>query len=651
MRLRVYLALICSSFAGLFLFVCGLLIVMVVREHLVQNQIAHSLHVARMVSHYQPLQSFMLDDPDPRETEQIQQYVNELLNGDPFIQEISFLDPFGKLRLRVEQDSAEAGEADPVSRSSPSLQTLLQTGEPELAEESREFFIPLAKEGEVSWGVMRVRWNDSFATQLIEPLRNILFYGSLGMFAGLFLLLVFLLRQTYAKQHRSIATHLRSLSGKDFSQRIETHSLTPEIAHIGVYINRILREVEEEKKKALILDDTLRQVERGYNQSRKSLEERNAEMTALRSELRDGLRVLFDSIWCGIVVLDDHYRIHSMNEPAERLLRYAKLDHQTIVDERLRDCLAPMIRDEEVERIDDLCVWPLPNTGRSLTCRMRSAKIPTMDGASLYFLVLREESGFPSLTGSAYFSERIVMDFLAQPSSQEAMGDEEPIMPVQRELQERFRICLNRILFFQAIEKGELGQVTSIRLAHWLRDHFITSELFAETLRIDTRMGNEEASLQAPERALREYIECILYLVHYTIENQQGGQEIVNLCTSCDPKGKPMMIFSIPGVSRHTSPVLQSLLDGRMEDSEAGANSLFGSLTLLERDICFSVYKHLKSVMKTRFEYYYSTEKSHATIRLIFENQTIQPPRQQPVAAPDRLDPVQDLMQSYLSQT
>lgn len=650
MRLRLSIAFIHAILASTFMLAVCLLLLVFMREQRIKDHESHSLHVARQIAAYAPMQRFVEDHPDAPSISDMEAYLTILLDGDPFLEELSIFDPFSKMRLRVAQRYMET-DGGQIRRAAPSLQELFTSGKPTLAEETGEYFVPLFRQGNMSWGVLRVRWSQDSIDGALGGLRSFAFYASTLLFAITFFISYIMLRQTYSVQHQHLSSSLRTLSGKNFSQRIETNSLSTEIAHIGVYINRILREVEEEKKKAAILDDTLRQVERSYTQTRKSLEERLAEIHSLRQELREGLRLLFDTIWCGVAVIDSDYRIHSINEAAQRLLRFAKIERDSLLDDRLRQCLQPLVREEEVERIDDLCVWPQSNLGRSVTCRIRAARIPTGDDSTLYFLVLREESGFPSAAGAAYFSERLVLDLLNREVGMQSVEsfDEEVDSPASIEMSQRFRACLNRISWFHQVEQGRLGPITSIRLTRWLRDRFTPEDLFSEYLRIEMRENDEDINLCVPENAFSEFLDCVLLLMQRNSDNGEGKTNPLLLRVSREPNGKPILSISVMGVKRKQAVSIQTAMDDRHEPVDLDIATPPANLEALERDICVSLYFHLKRALKAQIECIYSAEKRLATIRMTFEHSFAPANRIKQNTETETVDPVRNLMQNFLA--
>ena len=58
--------------------------------------------------------------------------------------------------------------------------------------------------------------------------------------------------------------------------------------------------------------------------------------------MTEGLIRFFEMIWSGVLIIDKEFRIQFMNDQAERLLRFAKIDDSLIVDDSLRSSINPV---------------------------------------------------------------------------------------------------------------------------------------------------------------------------------------------------------------------------------------------------------------------------------------------------------------------
>jgi len=407
-----------------------------------------------------------------------------------------------------------------------------------------------------------------------------------------------------------------------------------------------LAEMEQERKTTSILDDTLRQTERGCSDYRKSLQRMENELKAVRQEMQDGLIALFESIWCGVMVIDSDYAVLSANEQSVRLLRFAKVENGVIADDRLRRCLEPMIRLGAKKEIDDLCVWPQTAMNRSVSCRVRSLPVPTGDGSRLFFLLLREESGYPKHLSSNLLLERLVLD--CANGDGDSYGKNSAASPISRaEIQ--FKRCLRRIEALRRLEKGEAGVIQPIRLPSWIREHLQAEDLFSDYLHIDANTPNMDIQIHAPENVLQEMMECFLSILSHWASKKDDRQQSANLAVRAllDSRGKAVLTFMISDVARNHAAYLNDLVNERVGLACEENN---GSLTVdeLEQDICLSLFRVVKSLLRIQLEYVYTESKRMVTLRLGIDNRSLpSPSSEEPELAYS--DTVRDLIRNFMN--
>lgn len=593
-----------------------------------------SHQVARQISAFPGMKEYLLAHSEAFDENEAQRVLLNFVDGDAFIHEVSLLDSFGKMKLRVEQ-ALDTDDTSPIRRSSPAVHEIIDTGIPSYKEESGEYFVPLSDE-DSRWGVVRFRWRQDAMRQQLGSLRTVLLYTTALVSLLVCIFVYIAIQQTYSKQIGRLGRSIRSLSGREPSQRLAVHGYSSEFTDISVYLNRILRDVEEEKKKGHVLDDTLRQVERNYIQTRKQLETRNKEFDAMRNEMRDGIRELLESVWCGVVLLDGDYRMHFGNEPSERLLRFVEREGNRITDPTLRSVLAPLVEAASVDRVDDLCAWPQPGSGRSVSCRVRAARIPTSDGFPLFYLIVKDETGYPHAATSAHFSERMVLDVLNRHS-----GEDDETCLSNYATQQRMQDCLGRIAQLHEWEQAPLKGVSQIHLRNWLGDC-----LFDDSVRICPDDG--DVLLQVNEKAMKELVHSLHRLVGNVCLNS-ASQPATRLRVSTDPKASPVLEWIIASIHRHDVSRIQSAIEDRSEtqlflDDATPLNSL-------ETDISISMLRQLKRSLHLSFEYVYSENKKLFTMRIVFPREAARKqgtPIQAGGAAPDV---VSSLLRNYLNHS
>jgi len=271
----------------------------------------------------------------------------------------------------------------------------------------------------------------------------------------------------------------------------------------------------------------------------------------------------------------------------------------------------------------------------------------------LYFLLLREEGGYPKKHNSAYFSEKLLLDYLVRDTSLEQSVMENAVghrADASRQ-EDRFRACLRRLEIIHALEKGDLGPVTSIRLSTWLKNHFNDDDLFSDYLNLDANVPDLEISLRTPERIFRELLDTMLILVGRLVEPRKvDPSQYLVLRASLDSGGKPMITLSLPGLTKREAMLIHELLNERVASTVLD-ESKDGSLEDLETDICYSLFRSVKQILRAHVVCVYSEIKKLAMVRMTIENHSFQSARTEP------LDPIQsesppkpDLVQQFLSR-
>ncbi|MBN2328755.1 MAG: hypothetical protein JXR73_16570 [Candidatus Omnitrophica bacterium] len=648
--LRFKVSLAWALAAAFILFFSGFAMITIVKMKRINDLAAHSLHLSKQISQLEPLRLYLTEKngaPDKKNAESLLQI---LLEGDPFINKVVLVDQFGKIPFTILTENGEIEfEEESSTMISLPFKDLLINQKPSLVEKEWEYRVPLSFESNIPWGVMKVHWRPEATWKYFRLLKGgVVHISGIGSLLA-FMIGYFLLHRTYGREQKRLTENLCLISGGDFVQRIDTQSYSRGVAEIGVNMNRILHEFEEEKKKSEILDQSLRQIERGCADYRRSLNERTNELERIRREMRESMIHLFEMLWCGIIIIDDQYKIHYINEQAERLLRFARLEDSNLSDEKIKNCLSPLIRHGSVDVVDDMCVWPQPSLGQSVSCHIRASRIPTGTADRLYYLLLRDEGGYPKRHNSAYFSERLLLDYLVHDSSlnDSSSSDELESRLILKE--DRFRTCLRRLETFHALEKGEIGPVASIRLSTWLRNHFDEDNYFSQYVQLDANALELDTSIRTPECIIREMIDSMMILIWKLIQaNRSNLDQVMVLRASVDSSGKPMITLTLPGLMKRDSIHIHDLLNERMPAHLSDELS-DASLENLEMDICYSLFRCVKQLLRAHIVCVYSESKKMAMVRMIIENHSISNVKEDMDVPAAQITANRDLIHQFLS--
>ncbi len=623
-NLRFRVSLSWALVTALIVFFSGYALHLIVKVKRINDLATHSMRISTQISNISAIRTYLLEKPDAPDKEETEKLLKILLIGDPFIEKLVLIDQFGKIPFTIMLSENEMMFHHDTRLTSLPLQELLSETKPSLSEKDWEYMIPLSLESGIPWGMMKLYWRADATWKFFHIMKLGIAYITLISFFIAYILGYFLIGRTYVKEYRRLNKTLSLMCGSDYSQRIETQTYSKGISEIGVHMNRIIHEIDEEKKKADILDHSLRHIERGASDYRRACNDKTSELESMRREMRDGLLQLFDLLWCGIMIVDDSYNIHFINQQAERLLRFARIDNSVLSDERVKGCLSSLVNNSGVDVVDDLCVWPQPALGQSVSCQLRASKIPASGNERLFFVLLKEECGYPKKHNSAYYSERLVLDFLVHDQSIEnpqndSLGFENTDFNIK---EDRFRACLRKLETFHSLEQGDLGSVSSIRLSPWLRHHFTDEDLYSHRLQLDANMPDMDISLKMPERMLREFIDSLLVIVSrmINIDSSTQASNFMVLRTSIDSRGKPMITLSLPGLRKRQANLLHDVLNERLSLQAIDNDSENSMLEDLELDICYSLFRSVKQLLRAYIVCVYSENKKLAMVQLTIEN-------------------------------
>ncbi len=612
-------SLVWALVTSLIIFIGCFVLLTLVKVKRSNDLIRHSINTANQLVTIPSIHDFLLGNVNSPKQDEIETFIHHLIKADPFIDELTVFDKPGKQYFRIMQSNPANDQSSP--RAKLSLHEVLAANEPIHVEKSGETFVPLSLKDHPSWGVLRIRWKPKATWKYYWLLQMGMTYVTVGSFILTFILSYCFFQNGYVGECRRMLNTLKHICSGDYSQRIDKYPYSPGMKDLGAYINRILAETQESRKNAIVLNETLRQLEKGNSEYRKALNERTAEIDRMRTELREGLLILFDLIWNGVLIIDDECRIHYINDQAESLLRFARFDESKIVDDRLKKCLSPLIRTRKVQRVDDMCVWPQRTSNQSVSCRVRASAIPTIDKSRLYFVLLREESGFPKQRDSSYFSERLVIDVLSSYKANSMVLASHPNQSTHLDFEQRFREFLRKVELYKRLEEGDYGPVTSVRLPIWLQNHFEVEDLFSQYLNIETQNSDMDIVLKVPERALSEFMDALVLLISNATQNQKNGQLTrVAIQPSMNSQGKPVIALILPQLDRKRASRLQDIVEERTNLLSEDPDREEITLNDLELDLCLSIYRMVRKLLRIQVECGYSESKRMATLRLNIEN-------------------------------
>ncbi|MBD3265310.1 hypothetical protein GF373_01460, partial [bacterium] len=257
---RFKMSIVMAVVTSLIIFLTSLLLITIVREKRVSDLADYTVHLSYQICQNEKIQQFLKEEISVTHKEDVQQILHGYIENDPFVNELTFIDRFGKIPIQVIGPEQEYQASH--YRAVLSINDILHKGEPYLDEKSWEYFLPVQISETTQWGVLRVRWKPEATWKFFRLLKQGVVYTTGGSFLFIVLLAYSVFLRSYRMEFSRMMKILSYVMGGDYSKRFDSQSYSSDLAEIATYFNRIMMDVEEEKKKNAIIDETLRQVER-----------------------------------------------------------------------------------------------------------------------------------------------------------------------------------------------------------------------------------------------------------------------------------------------------------------------------------------------------------------------------------------------------
>lgn len=569
-----------------------------------------SQYVTELVASDSNIQQFLINKRTPDEASVLKPVLQRYINHQPYIASLILHGQFAERLIEVNQSGFEKEQSQSDTSTDFSNKN-------HNSYDNQSF--SLGKLNGEDLGKIKIRWKEGIGNSFQTTIQ-----GTTLLLSGVCFILVFLLSYSvilkrYTKEQNQLTKHLSQLVSHDLSNRLDPRTYSKDIAELSTYINRVLTELEETRKQKLLSQDSCRQLERHQNEAVRHLDKQAKQIELVYTELQEGLNRLFSILSCGLIIIDHEYRIHWSNQTLERLLRFAKLEEDMIHDERLKRCLAPLVRFQTTDRIDDLCAWPQPSLGCAASCRIRAVAVPTQDASKLFFVTVEEDSGFPQQRTPEFFSHRLVLDVLSQ-LSDEKREESSEFETAENELKnERLWACLSRIERYQEYENDKQGDVKSIRLTGWLQQCIEKNDLYCEALHIVPQTTETDIQLKVQPDRLEEMILSAMEILSHKVEVTGDSVKPVTVRTYLNARGKPVIEWMIPEIEQSDIQYFKEAFGGRRPlycDQFTEEPVAIGQL---EHDIGLTLFQFLRQHFRAYAECMYSAGKHLGIIRLVIE--------------------------------
>lgn len=614
MTLRLQSALCMAVLAAVIVLASGMFLLMFFQHKHNRDMIHTGQYLAGLISSDNDIQEILPTAQNPEEAQILQPILKRYIDSHPNIQSCTLFGAF-HIQLVVVENTAN----QPPTASDPITTETYTESEIQSSRFEDQLF-PLEALNGNELGKIRLRWNSGNGGTFQHTLQQVvMILSGISFFLVLAASYLWLLKR-YSNEHYRLSKHLSQLVTNNLSTRLDPRSYSKDIAELSTYINRILTELEEARKQRILAQDSYRQMERTQNDSIRFMEKQSKQIASLYEEMQLGLNRLFSLLPCGLMIIDQEFRIQWSNSVSERLLRFANLDDGTIQDDRIKRCLSPLVRLKTTEKISDICAWPQPSLGIAASCRIQAAAVPAQDASPLYFVTIEEDSGFPQQHTPEYFSHRLVIDVLSRINGInicEETGNQWN-SEVEFDNESLWR-CLGRIERYQEFEQDRTGKVTTIRLTNWLQTMTEKNDLYSELLTIIPQTAESDVQINVPEDRFSEMVSTIVEIVFQKIHPATVSAALMSVRTYWNARGKPVIEWMVPDAKHDDIMYLKEVFGGRHPLHCDQFHSEPLEIGKLEFDISLTVFHFLRQYFRAYVECMYSSGKQLGIVRLIVE--------------------------------
>ncbi len=620
MTLRLKSAVFHALTTSVMVFCCGIILSVLVNHKRNLELIQDSQYLAYLIASDETIRSVLSNPQDVFDTEIMQNRLRRYLDHNPSIDSFAIIDAFKKVLFKIDRPNRVNPSFSLETQPFLSLTSTNSLSPDNMVE------LPLTADNQdkKELGKIRIQWDLDSESMIVHTLNRLTLIVSGISLILAFLFSYFVILKRYSKEHHRLSSQLGLLVSGDYSNRLEPRSFSRDVAEISTYINRVLSELEEARKQRMLSQDSFRQMERHHHETLRALDKQTKQIEAVYAEVQEGVSRLLSLLSCGLLIVDHEYHIHWMNQPAERLLRFADFDDDILKDERLKRSLAPLVRFRTADKIDDICAWPQPSLGCAASCRIRAITIPTPDDSKLFFIVVEEDSGFPQQHSPEFFSHRLVLDILSHLNDTQTSEDDDSVWRDGDQTKQNQRLweCLSRIERYQKMEKGEVGTVQRIRLAQWLQKIVSEKEAYPDQLHLISQPVESDVQVKVPDLAFYEMVQSVLDIVLSVTrdeENTNNPHKPITIRVYWNARGKPVIEMLIQDCSQQGVHDLKETFGGRrpLHCDQLGGESM--NLAQLEHDIQLTLYQFLRQNFRSYVECSYSAGKHLGIVRLVIE--------------------------------
>ncbi len=470
---------------------------------------------ARMIAGALKGKLFDLPTEDIRKEQRaiLERYVK----NDPRILFAALIDKFRK--VQVEIDLPEGISLDPPQHRPMqlSMDRIMQSETPNSFPYDGEYYLPVYYGGDALWGQLRIVWN-------LEPLKAELrmitrrtLYFSLGAFLIIGLAVYILYGRLIVGGFERLADAIDRIVSSGMRGRLEPSIMSSDMVALVTQVNRVLAEHEHDRKRVLLLEDSLRQSENTYQDYKSRMSQTAESMEREKTMALLAFHEIFGNTADGILVADHAGEIAAANRPARRWLALRESQGEELKDNALLNVVQRLTRDNGEDNAE--CSWTYrdPMDGQSRHAKVHGALLERHEGGRgvvmLHILPDRNRRGADGKLEELYrrFLDEVVLPALKSFSAGGRASFELHLAELNDLVHWSKRLRAVGILDSKLNgHAADAPAVDRFDLGPWLGRHLQVSDLFAQELSVRLYPPEVAAMVAVPEKVLEIALDSLI---------------------------------------------------------------------------------------------------------------------------------------------
>lgn len=450
--------------------------------------------------------------------------LDEIVQNDPRIVFAQLIDQFQKISAEAEIDGDIEIQLPTNKPLELSLDKIVTSETPTILDVDGEYYQPIFMAEDVLWGQVRLVWDQR---PLHNELRTIV-RRTVGVTIGVFIFTVIL---TFIMYGRLILVNLERLADSidrivsgGMRGRLEPTIMPVDLFSLITQLNRVLEAHEHDRKRVLLLEDSLRQAESSYHDYKSRVTQASEAMEREKTMALLAFHELFSNTADGIVVCDHNGEVAAANRSARRWLGLRESQGETVSDRSLLSVVQRLTREGGSENSE--CTWTYrdPIDGQARQSRVFASLLERQDGGrGVVMLHLLPERGRRGSSGAAEVLQTRFMNEVFAPALS-AIVQHDPTNPLAVPHVDWVRLDLwaarlRRLVEIEAAVgngRDESLVPTRFDLGSWLSKQLQASDLFADRLAVRLYPPELATMVAVPTRMMELALDGLIAFLHET---------------------------------------------------------------------------------------------------------------------------------------